>query len=198
MRKLYATPLSGNCHKVRLLLSMLGLKYEEVPVDTAGGENRGPEFLKLNPLGQVPVLLEDEVRLRDSQAILIYLARRYGGEDWLPSDAREMGLVAQWLSYAANEIAHGPALARAHYLFGRDADLDLAIHRSHNVLEILDERLTTHQWLELDRPTIADLACFPYVGLAPQGHVPLDGCPHVMAWIGRVRALPGYVSMPGL
>jgi glutathione S-transferase len=66
------------------------------------------------------------------------------------------------------------------------------------VLKVLDDHLEKRAWLELDRPTLADIACYPYVGLVHEGKVALDGYPRVMAWIERIKALPGYVSMPGL
>jgi glutathione S-transferase len=66
------------------------------------------------------------------------------------------------------------------------------------VLRILEGRLATRPWLELGRPTVADIACFPYIGLAPEGGVPLTPYPGVSAWVDRVKALPGYVAMPGL
>ena len=198
MLKLYDFTLSGNCHKVRLLLSMLKLDYESVPVNLAAGEHKTEPFLQLNPCGQVPVLRDGNTVLRDSQAILVYLARRYGGEDWLPQDPEAIALIVQWLSFAANEVANSLAAARRYFLFKGQLDLDLTQQKAHQALQILDRHLTNHQWLECDRRTIADLACFPYVGLAADGKVALDNYPDVIAWCDRIQQLPGYVSMPGL
>jgi len=196
--KLYEFALSGNSHKVRLLLSFLGISYVSVPVDLPGLQNRMPEFLRLNPLGMVPVLDDDGFVLRDSQAILMYLAKKAGATDWLPEAADDLGRVMQWLSFAANEIFHGPMMARAVVKFGRKADLDLAQERARKVLEILDARLRGHDWVALDHPTIADLACYPYAGLVLEGEIPIDPYPGVQAWIKRIEALPGYVGMDGL
>jgi glutathione S-transferase len=80
MITLYDAPPSGNCHKVRLLLSLLALPYQTQPVDLRGGEQRRPDSLQRNPFGQVPVLDDDGLIVRDSQAILVYLAKRYGGK----------------------------------------------------------------------------------------------------------------------
>ncbi len=198
MIKLYNVELSGNCHKGRLMLSLLGLEHELVPVNLLRGEQKSPQFLKLNPLGQVPVLSDGEVVIRDAQAILVYLARRYGGEDWLPIEAEPMSKVVQWLSTAANEIQHGLAAARLHFLFNAKIDLELAQQKGHKILQILDEHLQERNWLELDRPTIADVACFPYVGLAPDGKISLEGYPHVLSWIEQIKQLPRYIGMPGL
>jgi glutathione S-transferase len=198
MRRLYSHPLSGNAHKVRLLLAFSKLEYEEVVVDLLAGKHKSAEYLALNPLGQVPLLIDGDVTLRDSQAILVYLARRYSGETWLPSDPAQMGAIVQWLSFAANEIHNGAFLARMHFLFKVDLDAARAQAGAHAALKILNDRLSTREWLELDRPTIADLACFPYIGLVPEGKVSLDDYPHVRAWIDRIKAIPGYPSMPGL
>lgn len=198
MIQLYDFVLSGNCHKIRLLLSMLKLDYESIPVNLADGEHKTAQFLQLNPCGHVPVLLDGDVTIRDSQAILVYLARRYGGEDWLPLEPEAIAKIMQWLSFAANEIGNSLAAARRYFIFKGQLDLDLTQQKAHQVLQILDRHLTLHQWLECSHPTIADLACFPYVGLAPDGKVALDNYPHVIAWCDRMKQLPGYVSMPGL
>lgn len=198
MRTLYAHPLSGNSHKVRLLLAFLELPYEEVTVDLSHGEQHSQRFMQLNPLGQVPVLVDGKVVLRDSLAILVYLARKYGGEAWLPGHPAQAGAIVQWLSLAANELHHGPHLARLHFLLGVDLNLAAAQEQTRQVLRLLESHLATRTWLELERPTVADLACFPYVGLAPEGKVSLEPYPAVRAWIDRVKALPNYPSMPGL
>lgn len=196
--KLYSHPLSGNAHKARLLLSMLGLPYEEITVDVISGEHKKPEFLAINPFGSIPVLVDGEVCIRDSQAILVYLARKYGGDEWLPSEPTAMAKVVSWLAVAANECHHGPHTARLHFLLGLDVDLSKAQAIAHGMLAVLDQQLATSSFLEGERPTIADLAVFPYVGLAPEGKIALSGYPNVNTWIGRIKALPGYVGMPGL
>ena len=196
MITLYHFEISGNCHKIRLMLSLLGLDYKSViPED---GEHKSPSFLRLNPLGQVPVLVDDNVVIRDSHAILVYLARQYGG-DWLPNDAKSMSQVMQWLSTAANDVRQSFEPARWYYLFNRSqVDVAAAQTKAYALLDVIDAHLTERQWLELDRPTIADIACFPYIGLAADGQISLDNYPHVISWINRTKQLSGYVSMPGL
>ena len=196
--KLYGHPLSGNCHKVRLLLSALGLPYEEVLVDLLVGAHKQPEFLALNPLGQVPVLVDGDTVISDSQAILVYLARTYDGEKYLPSDPVKLARVVRWLSIAASESHHGPHLARLHFLLKLGNDLALAQGIAHNLLGALNRHLTGRTFLEEERPTIADFAVFPYVGLAHQGQISLAEYPNVAAWVERIKASPSYVTMPGL
>jgi len=196
--KLYDRDISGNAYKARLLLALLNLPYERVNVDLPGGENRKPEFLRLNPRGQIPVIEDDGLVFWDSTAILVYLARRYGGEQWLPTDPAAMAEVMQWLALAQNEILYGLARARAINLFKRPWNLEEAQAAGRRALDVLQERLAGHQWLALERPTIADVACFPYAALAPEGGVSLQDYPAVRSWISRVQQLPGYEGMPGL
>lgn len=195
MLKLYSHPLSGNCYKARLLLSLLGLEYEIVPLNLGQGEHKSPEFLKLNPFGQVPVLSDGNSVMQDSQAILVYLARRYGGENWLPISAEEMSKVIRWLSVAANDIQNSIAAVRKHFLLNAPVDVELATKQAHNLLQLINTHLSQHSWLECDRPTIADIACFPYIVLAPEGKISLAEYPHIIAWSDRIKQLPGYVSI---
>ena len=197
MITLYGTPVSGNAYKVRLLLSLLGLEFEEADVNLMTGENRTESFLALNPRGQVPVLVDGEATVWDSQAILVYLARRYG-EAWLPADPVPMAEVMQWLAVSENELLFGLARARAALHFGRDFDLPSCQAYGRAGLKVLEQRLAGNDWLAAGRPTIADVACMPYAALSYMGGLPLDGHPAVRAWIGRIRALPGFIAMEGM
>jgi glutathione S-transferase len=198
MIKLYDVALSGNCHKVRLLLSLLQIGFESIPVDLFKGEGQTEQFLQLNPLGEVPVLIDGNVTLRDSQAILVYLARRYSNDNWLSTEAEAMSHVMEWLFFAANYIRQGPEFARRYYKFNRKLDIELASQRAYSVLKILDDRLSQTPWLAGDNVTIADIACFPYIGLAPEGKIALDSYHNVISWLERIKQLPGYLAMPGL
>ena len=106
--RLYDFPLSGNAHKVRNLLALLGVDYERVPVDLAAGEQRTRAFEDLNPFRQVPVLVDGATVVRDSSAILVYLARKFGRGAWLPVDAEGEARVQEWLATASTAIADGP------------------------------------------------------------------------------------------
>jgi len=198
MMKLYHTELSGNCHKVRLMLSLLEIEHERVLIDLVNGEHKSTDFLKLNPLGQVPVLIDGDTLIRDSQAILVYLTRKYKREDWLPLEAESMAKVMQWLSFAANEINTSLFIARLHFRFGMDFDWETAQQKGKQVLQIINNHLQNRNWLECNSATIADIACYPYVGLAPEGKVALEPYPNILAWIDRIKQLPNYEAMPGL
>jgi glutathione S-transferase len=198
MITLYDHPRSGNCHKVRLLLSMLGLSYQTVFVDVLADVNHQSWFDQINPIQQIPVLVDDDgFTIQDSQAILVYLTKRYDGR-WFSDDPREVAHIVEWLSFAAKEVANGLQASRLFYIADEDIDIEAAQGEGRRVLAILDRRLTDRRWLCLDRPTIADIACFPYVGLAREGKLPLEEHDQVMAWIERIVELDGYVPMEGL
>jgi glutathione S-transferase len=198
MITLYEFALSGNCHKIRLMLSLLGLDYQSVIVDGNAQQQKSAAFLAMNPFGQVPVLTDGEVTLRDSQAILVYLAKKYGFAQWLPEQPDALAEVMAWLSTAANEVSLGPNRLRLHYKFGRAINLDESRKTTENLLNILDERLKHHSYLATDQITIADIAVYPYIALSPEGNVDLNSYPADMAWLRRIQALPGYVGMPGM
>lgn len=197
--RLYDLTLSGNCYKARLFLGLIGRPVELVPVDLVNGEHKQPPFLAINPRGQVPVLEDENVRVVDSQAILVYLARRYAEEHWFPQDTLTQARIASWLSFAANEMQHGPATARVARLFGLRIDEALTSARALAAMHVLEQQLAEHIWLaESAVPTIADIAVYPYAALAGEGGIDLAPYPAVRAWCSRIRELPGYVGMPGL
>lgn len=196
--KLYDLELSGNCYKVRLFAALAQIPLDIVAVDFLGGAHKKAPLIELNAWGEIPILVDGKVVLRDSQAILVYLATRYAGEIWFPRDAVGMAEVVQWLSTAANEVQNGPASARLVDKFGYAIDKADTLKRSARILPLLEAHLAGHQWLALERPTIADCAVFPYVALAPEGGVSLGDYPNIRRWLGRVKALPHFLAMPGV
>jgi glutathione S-transferase len=198
MIELYEFALSGNCHKVRLMLSFLGLSYKSIIVNGSAREHKSRDFLAMNPLGQLPVINDDGIVVRDSQAILIYLAHRYGGATWWSNNSEVLGKITAWLFTASNEVARGPNALRLHHKFGRPINLVEAEQVTVTLLNILEEHLSNHDWIALDLPTIADVAIYPYIALAHEGKVDLSRFSSVVAWLARFKALPGYISMPGM
>lgn len=197
---LYDNPLSGNGYKVRLFLGILRLPYRMEVMDVHGRcDNHAEWFVELNPLRQIPVIRDGDVVIRDSQAILAYLALKHDPA-WIGTTPHETAVVMEWLSYAAREVSIGLQMSRLYYFLGEDDSIDIthAGAEGRKVLALLDGVLSSRDWLALGRPTIADLAVFPYAGLAREGHLPLDDCPAVLRWIDRITALPGYVPMRGL
>ena len=196
--KLYDLELSGNCYKARLFLALLAQDYELISVDFLGGEHKTPEYIARNPFGEIPVLVDGDLILRDSQAILVYLARKSGREDWLPISPAPMAQVMDCLMVAENEVARGPNDARLHDKFGYELDVEKARTNTSRLLDILDAHLGKNDWLALGRPTIADIACFPYVALGHEGGASCENHTAVCAWIDRIKALPKFVTMPAL
>ncbi|MBB4819433.1 glutathione S-transferase [Pseudomonas alcaligenes] len=196
--QLHDFPLSGNCYKVRLFLGLTSQRAELITVNLPAGEQKQPAFLAINPRGQVPLLVDEGNSLADSQAILVYLARRYAPQ-WLPDDALQQGRIASWLSYAANELHHGPAAARVMKLFGRPGDLEATQAKARQVLAMVELQLGRHAWLaEGKAPSVADVANYPYLAMAGEGGLDLTPYPHIRQWCDRIRALPGYVELPHL
>ena len=199
MIKLYGHELSGNSYKVKLLLSLLHLEFEWIKIDVMAAEQKGAAHLARNPFGQIPVIEDGAVTLADAQAILVYLARQYGGEAWLPLEALPLAQVIRWLSIAAGEVRQGPETTRLYHMFGMtNISIDRATQKAEFILTQLDQHLSDRLWLEFDRPTIADVAVFPYVALARDGKIDLDAYVNVLAWIERVKQLPGYIPMKGI
>lgn len=194
MRKLYRHPLSGHSHRVELFLHLLGLEFEAADIDLLGGEHKKEKFLKLNPFGQVPVLEDDGLVLADSNAILVYLARRYG-PSWLPADPAAEARVQRWLSVAAGELAGGPAAARLVTVFGAGFDHPTVKARAHQLLALLEQHLTDENYVAGTAPTIADISLYTYVAHAPEGHVSLQDYPRVRAWLERIEGLRNFVPM---
>lgn len=194
--KLYFGAVSGNSYKVRILLSLLKAPHEVVMVDMKNKGHKAPEFLKLNPRGEVPVLQDGGVLLWDSAAILAYIARKHGGEQWFPSEPGAMAQVMQWVALAGNEIQFGLQYARRGILQDRwtAGTLEQGQAMGRVALDAMERRLKDHPWLALDRTTIADVACFPYIETAPEAKLPLDPYPAVLAWLDRCRTLPGWAK----
>ncbi|QDQ26255.1 glutathione S-transferase [Chitinimonas arctica] len=193
--KLYSFPLSGHAHRVRLALSLLKVPTEIIEIDLRRGEQKQPNFLVLNSFGQVPVIDDNGTVVADSNAILVYLARRYGNADWLPTDAVGEAAVQRWLSVAAGLLAFGPAAARLVTVFGASFDSAEVISRAHRLLTVLETELGQRSFLCGAKPSIADIANYSYIAHAPEGNVALDAYPQVRAWLGRIEALPGFIPM---
>ena len=193
MIRVHATKGSINGYKVRLLLSILDLRYELVELDMYGGEHKREPFLSLNPFGQMPALEDGDYTIADSHACLVYLARKYDKtEMWLPGDAESAAKVAEWLSKSANEVHHGPWMKRAKIrrpdaIKIPDAEIDA---RCDHILRIMDAELAKRDWLALDHPTIADVSCFGPISMLEVSGYDTDKWPHVTRWLDRVKALP--------
>ncbi len=202
---LYDYVLSGSCYKVRLLLSLIGQEYESRAVDFyPGGAHREPDFLEINPSGTLPVLVDGDTTLCDTQAILAYIARCYDTTgQWFPvDDGPVLGRILQWLAFSGR-LTDTAGQARLHDMLGRELDVEAARAGAHRAFRELEAYLTEreilgHGFLVGNRPTIADIACFPYAALSPDGGIEHDDYPALRRWMIAVRRLPGFIEMPGI
>jgi len=196
----YGYSVSGNCHKVRLLLEQLGRAYRWVEIDSSKGETRTPEFLGKNRNGRVPIIELDDGRvLAESNAILFWLAE---GTSYLPEDAWERAHAMSWLFF--EQYSHEPYIAVARFIRGwtpldsprRAAELPRCRDRGHQALAVMEEHLREHDWFTGANYGIADIALFAYTDVAHHGGFDLAAYPAIRAWLARVRATPGFVAMP--
>ena len=196
--KLYRHPLSGHSHRAEMFIRMLGLPLTLIDVDLVNGEQRQAAFLSLNRFGQVPVIEDDGTVVADANAILTYLALRYGAEHWLPREPLHAARVQQWLSQAAGALSRGAATARAINVFRLQRDTSAAVQEAHWLFVRVEAALADGKELWLAGgalPTIADIAMYTYTAHAPEGGASLDAYPAVRAWLERIEALPDFMPM---
>ncbi|VVO59125.1 Disulfide-bond oxidoreductase YfcG [Pseudomonas fluorescens] len=206
--KLYSYKESGNSYKVRLLAALLGIKLDVVEVDLLNDEQHGPEYLAINPRGEVPTLVDGDRSFTDSAAILVYLAGQKPNSGFWSTDLAEQALIVDWLAFAASWVQYGVFTARAIVSFKGSYNglgtttyentLAEATTRGIKSLEILDKSLEGKEWLANDRLTIADIGVFVYVALAPMGDISLEPHTNVTQWIDRVRKQPDFIAIDGL
>lgn len=202
---LYNYVLSGNCYKVRLLAALLGVSYNTVNIDFYPGEaHKSLEMLTINPAGTIPVLKTDDMVLTESQAMLAWLAKRFdeSGQWWPTDDVLKMTEVMQWLAFSTR-LSSTIGEARLHAMLKFEVDLPAALAGATIALRELESHLFEQglkhsQWLVGDKPTIADIACFPYVALSPDASIEHDAYPAIRAWLYAVKSLDGFVAMPGI
>ena len=195
----YGMSVSGNCHKVRLLLEQLGTRYHWVEIDSAHGQTHTAEFLAMNPNAKVPLVQRDDGRvLPESNAILFWLAE---GTPYLSSDGWERAQTLRWMFF--EQYSHEPSLAVARFISGwtpldspRRAELPRLRERSAQALAVMDEHLSSALWFSGRGYGIADIALFAYTDVAVDGGVALAPYPAVQAWLQRVREQPRFVPMP--
>jgi glutathione S-transferase len=200
MITVYGYSVSGNCHKIRLLLEQLGREYRWIEVDSSKGETRTPEYLAKNPNGRVPMVeFEDGRILAESNAILCYLAE---DTPYWPADAWQRAQALSWMFF--EQYSHEPYIAVARFIRGwtpldsprRVNELPRCMERGHQALAVMDKHLSGAPWFTGTEYGIADIALFAYTDVAGHGGFDLDAYPAVRDWLARVRATPGFVAMP--
>ncbi len=193
--KLWLTDVSGNSYKTRVLTSILNVPCEMIYIDATKFEHKQRPLIDMNPRGQVPVMEIEGKIFWDSTAHLTYIARKYGGDQWLPVEPLAMAEIMQWMALAQNEIYFGLQWARGVFVYGKKGDLGEYQLQGRKALTMLERQLKDHEWLALDHPTIAEIACYPYTKRAPEGEVALEPYPAVQAWLARCESIPGWVKL---
>ena len=195
--KLYTSPKSGNGYKVELFLNLLGLEFERiyVKIDYVNQSHKTADYLAINPRGQVPSLVDGDLNVWESQSILVYLAKQYGDESWLPQAPAALAETIRWLSFSAFEV-NELATARRIRLFGRDDDLTPHQEKGIAGLKLMDAQLANKPFLAGEHPTVADIACYPYVAMAGEGEVDLSPFKNVAGWMARIQEMDRYISLP--
>ncbi len=196
MVRVYGMARSGNCYKVKLLLSQLAQPFEWVETDIMQGASRSSEFLRMNPNGKVPTLeISPGVFLPESNAILCYLAE---GSPYWPGDRLTRARAMQWMFF--EQYSHEPyvAVARFILIFLKQPDHPQLVDkqkRSHDALRIMDEHLATQRFFAGSAYSVADIALYAYTHVADEAGLDLAAYPAIRAWMARVQAQPGYVPM---
>ena len=191
---IHSFALSGHSHRVELFASIAGIKHEINIVNLAKGEHKQAEFLSLNPFGQVPTIEDGDNVISDSNAILVYLARKYAPE-YLPQDLVAEAQVQKFLTLAAGELVFGPAAARLINVFKAPIDADYAKATAQKVLTKLENHMQDRDFLVRDKPSIADIAIYSYTAHAPEGGISLVPYPNVRRLLSNIESLKGFKPM---
>jgi glutathione S-transferase len=196
--KIYGDIQSGNCYKVKLLCSLLGIEHEWIHVDILAGETGSIDYLSRNPNGKIPLLeLNDGRCLSESNAILNYLA---SGSELLPSDTFEFAKVQQWQFF--EQYSHEPFIAVARFIAkylglpeDRRADYESKQEGGVKALSVMEAQLQETSYLVGEQLTTADVALYGYTHVANEGGFALSNYPAIQAWIDRVASHPRYIGM---
>lgn len=196
---LYSMQRSGNCYKVRLGLSQLGIPYHLVEVDVLKGDTRTPHFLSKNPNGQVPLLEVDDGRyLPESNAILWFLAEN---TPLLSDDPIVRAATLQWMFFEQHALE--PNVGAAYFWLalvrgGRELQqhaLENWAEQGYRSLGVMEKHLSVNPFFAGERYSIADIALYGYTHVAHLCDFDLSNLPAVRAWLARVAAQPGHIPM---
>ncbi|MBD1928145.1 glutathione S-transferase family protein [Trichocoleus sp. FACHB-90] len=198
MLKLYQFFSSGNCYKIRLLLTQLEISFESIELNILKGETRTPEFLSKNTNGRIPVLeTESGQFIAESNAILFYLSE---GTNFLPKDTFERAKVLQWLFF--EQYSHEPFIATSRFwisILGKAEEYRDALNQKREpgyaALDVMERHLTNHTFFVGERYTIADIGLFAYTHVADEGGFDLTRFPAINGWIERVKSQPRHISI---
>lgn len=196
--KLYDFAASGNCYKVRLLLTQMGIPFDRIDVNILQGETRVPEFLQKNPAGKVPVLeIEPGVFLSESNAILTYLAE---GTNYFPADRLVRTRVMQWMFFEQYSLSLNIGRPRFYISILKQPEqvshlFDYWRSQAERALQVMEEHLADNTFFVNNSYSIADIALYSYTGVAKEGGYELANYPAIQAWLDRVASRPNYIAI---
>jgi len=196
--KIYGDSRSGNCYKIQLLCSEMGVDYDWEEVDIIAGDTRTPQFLAMNSNGKIPLLaLPDGRYLPESNAILFYLA---DGSEFFAGDAYARAEILQWMFF--EQYSHEPNIATSRFIIkylGNPADRQSGLEEKkiggYKALEIMEQQLRRHAFIAGDNYNIADIALFAYTHVADEGGFKLDDYAAIREWITTIKGRPNFVPM---
>lgn len=203
MLKLYDIIESQNGYKIRLALSNLKLEYELISVDLRNGEQRKDWFLELNPHGKVPTLVDDDFPVWESNAILLYLGRKFAPCNLIPQDVKKLGIMLEWMFFESTTLQRHIQTARFMTKFMplfvspekiNQNEIMAARKEAHKALEVLDKHLGKNDFITGEY-SMADVACYGQIFPAEEGGIELTKYSNIKAWQKRVEKQPGYVAM---
>ena len=196
--KIYGDSRSGNCYKIQLLCSEMGVDYDWEEVDIIAGDTRTPQFLAMNANGKIPLLaLPDGRYLPESNAILFYLA---DGSEFFAGDAYARAEILQWMFF--EQYSHEPNIATSRFIIkylGNPADRQSGLEDKkiggYKALEIMEQQLRRHAFIAGDNYNIADIALFAYTHVADEGGFKLDDYAAIREWITTIKGRPNFMPM---
>ena len=198
MLKVFGDVWSGNCYKVKLVLTQLRVPFEWVPVDILKSESRTPAFLAKNPNGRVPMVeLDDGTCLAESNAILWYFAE---GTALVPDSKLARAQALQWMFF--EQYSHEPNIATSRYIMRylgnppeKKAALAARVEPGYAALGVMEKHLGARAFFAGEKYSIADMALYAYTHCAGEGGFDLGRFPAVRAWLSRVESQPLYMPM---
>ncbi|MBI1859056.1 MAG: glutathione S-transferase family protein [Candidatus Melainabacteria bacterium] len=190
---------SQNGYKVRLALSNLKIAYEFRQMDMMGGEHKKDWFLKLNPHGKIPTIQDGDVSVWESNAILLYLGRRFAPNNLIPQDVTKLGIMLEWIFFETSMLQTSLQPLRFISIFIPKEKQDQAEviklkEKSMKALKTLDEYLSKHKFLA-DDYSMADIACYGQIFPAPEFGLDMSQFKNIKEWQKRVESQPGYIEM---
>lgn len=197
--KLYDHPLSGNCYKARLLLSHLGVDYEKVRVELFEGEHKTESFTSINPNQKIPVLIDGDYTIWESNAVAIYIAKKYSPNIYFSDIPEEFGRIIQWSIFGKTSIDPYLAVSRYYLKFLGEGNFDQTQLESlqeqgNSSLRIMDSHLSENDFLA-GNYSVADMCCYPYILLANEGGIDISVFTNVENWCRRIESQPGYINI---